>query len=144
MVSLTSWEAAKEILKDNDLTFAKWPALPILEMMIFEHAEIILSPYSDYWRRVRKICIMELLILARVKSFRPVREWESRRLVESIGDAFGMCFNLKEKMFACPNSIVLKATFGRTCKRQGGYLSALAEHMRFCGPSLFADIFPFL
>ncbi|PQP95579.1 premnaspirodiene oxygenase [Prunus yedoensis var. nudiflora] len=71
-VIISSPEAAKEVLKTSEISFAQRPNV------------ILFAPYNEYWRQLRKISVMELLSVKRVRSFRSIREEEVWNLVEFI------------------------------------------------------------
>ncbi|KAG6436519.1 hypothetical protein SASPL_101420 [Salvia splendens] len=60
-VVVSSPEIAKQILKDQDPCVANRPQGVALEIMWYNYIDIAFSPYGDYWRQTRKICINELL-----------------------------------------------------------------------------------
>lgn len=59
------------------------------------------APYGEYWRRMRSICVLQLLSHKRVQSFRAVREEELELLVEHVKQSslLSLPVNLSE-MFA--------------------------------------------
>ncbi|XVF77121.1 hypothetical protein PTKIN_Ptkin14bG0015200 [Pterospermum kingtungense] len=49
-------------------------------MLSYNGTDIAFSPYEDYWRRLRKICVLEMLSPKRVQSFSPIRDEEVSQL----------------------------------------------------------------
>ncbi|PQP92739.1 premnaspirodiene oxygenase-like [Prunus yedoensis var. nudiflora] len=73
-VIISSPEAAKEVLKTSEISFAQRPNVYAAEIMSYDHSSILFAPYNEYWRQLRKISVMELLSAKRVRSFRSIRE----------------------------------------------------------------------
>ncbi|GLJ45522.1 hypothetical protein SUGI_0958420 [Cryptomeria japonica] len=80
-VVATSPAMAKEFLKTHDLIFANRPTSSVSKIMAYESRDVVLAPYGEYWRQMRKLCTMELLSAKRTESFRWVREDEASALV---------------------------------------------------------------
>lgn len=84
-VVISSPEAAKEVLQTQELVFAQRPVTLGMEATSFDPpGGLVSSPYSEYWRQMRKICVVELLSPKLVASFWSVREEEVWSLIESI------------------------------------------------------------
>ncbi|CAI0415110.1 unnamed protein product [Linum tenue] len=83
-IVISSPEAAGEVLKAHDLSFATRPRLLVSDVVFYGAKDIALAPYGAYWRQVRKICVVELLSSKRVLSLRPVRESEAAKLTAAI------------------------------------------------------------
>ena len=81
VVVVSSAEAAREVMRTHDVLFATRPQLAAINTLTKEGHAIAFTPYGEHWRQIRKICAVELLSAARVRSFRPVREEEVARLV---------------------------------------------------------------
>ncbi|PON94062.1 Cytochrome P [Trema orientale] len=73
--------------------------------------DIVFAPYGNYWRQLRKICMQELLSIARVQSFRPIREEELLNLIEWIASSAGSAINLTEKIYMSTYGITSRAAF---------------------------------
>ncbi|KAJ4703400.1 Cytochrome P450 [Melia azedarach] len=143
-VIISSPEAAKEVLKTNEIMFAQRPEVYAVEVMSYDHSSFVFSPYNDYWRQLRKISVLELLSAKRVLSFRSIREEEIWDLVEFISFSEGQTINLSEKIFAMTNNVVSRAAFGKKCKDGHDFTKLLEEIMSFAGGFDIADLFPSL
>lgn len=60
-VVVSSPEILKEMLKDLDPAFAGRKPGVAVQIMRYGCADIAFSPYGDYWRQMRKICITQIL-----------------------------------------------------------------------------------
>ncbi|XP_057827800.2 cytochrome P450 750A1 [Cryptomeria japonica] len=84
VVVASSSETAKHFLKTHDLNFANRPSIAAAKYLFYNHKDIVFAPYGDYWRNMRKICMLELLSAQRIESFNSVREEEALAMVRSI------------------------------------------------------------
>jgi cytochrome P450 len=83
-VVVSSSEIAKHFLKTHDSIFASRPATAAGKYLSYNFKGMILSPYGDYWRQVRKLCVLELFTSKRIESFKHVREEEVSAMTRSI------------------------------------------------------------
>ncbi|CAD6206263.1 unnamed protein product [Miscanthus lutarioriparius] len=84
LVVVTSRELAREVLKVQDPNFANRPRLLVGGICGYGWADIIFAPTSDYWRKIRKLCIQEVLSPKRIRSFQCISEEEVARQVDAI------------------------------------------------------------
>lgn len=141
VVTISSPDLAKEVFKTHELAFAQRPLFSYVEMSIFPSPTFL--PYGEEWRQLRKIFVMELLGGQRVRSFKSIREEETRNLISYIRSLSGSPFNLSKKMDAFTNSIVSKAAVGHKNKQEE-FISAVREMVTFTGGFSVADVFPSL
>ncbi|ONI21577.1 hypothetical protein PRUPE_2G073800 [Prunus persica] len=143
-VIISSPEAAKEVLKTSEISFAQRPEVCAVEIMAEDHSGIVFAPYNEYWRQLRKISVMELLSANRVRSFRSIREEEVWNLVEFIAASEGHTINLSDKIYTMSNDVVARAAFGNKCKYKHEFILLLEETMLFVGGFNIADLYPSL
>ena len=93
----------------------------------YDYSGILVSTYGDYWRQIRKICVLELLSAKRVQSFRSIREEEVWNLIETISLSNGLPVNLRKNLFTITNSVISRAAFGEKCKGQDEFISLNKE-----------------
>ncbi|CDP08464.1 unnamed protein product [Coffea canephora] len=115
-VVVSSPNLAKEIMKTRDLSFASRPELLTFKIVCYDSKDILFSPYGDYWRQMRKICVTELLSAKSVMSFHNIRQDEVLHLVAAIGQLAGKSVNITEKLFSHTSSMVCRAAFGQVSK----------------------------
>ncbi|CAN6374632.1 unnamed protein product [Urochloa humidicola] len=141
---VSSREAVQEILKTHDLTFADRHSSTNIRTLTNDGDGIALMPYGERWRQLRKITVLELLSVARVQSFRHIREQEVSRFMGNLA-AFastGAAVNLSKMMSRFINDTFVRESVGSRCKHQDEYLDALDMALRHTMGVTVADLFP--
>ncbi|KAL3645128.1 hypothetical protein CASFOL_010308 [Castilleja foliolosa] len=144
-VVISSRQAAKEALKDQDPACAGRPESICSKIMFYDHTDIFLSPYNEYWRQMRKICIIEFLSAKNVRSFGSIRQDEVHRLIKSLQSSSreGHDFvNLTDKVFGFTSSVVCRAAFGKVTRGREMLEALLKKVMTLLAGFELADLFP--
>ncbi|PHU21300.1 hypothetical protein BC332_06407 [Capsicum chinense] len=114
MIVVSSAKLAKEVLKTQDLVFCNRPSLLGQQKLSYNGHDIAFSPYNDYWREMRKICVLQLFSLKKVQSFRPIREDEVSSMIKKISQqaASSQVTNLSNIMISLTSIIICRVAFG--------------------------------
>ncbi|KAL8225196.1 hypothetical protein R6Q57_017753 [Mikania cordata] len=112
------------------------------EIVGYNYTDIVFSPYGDYWRQMRKICIVELLSAKKVRSFESVREQESWNVVESMVNKGPVKINLTERIFTMMNVIACRVTVGSRLEDQERLLALIEQAVSLSGGFDVSDLFP--
>ncbi|KAF3616046.1 putative cytochrome 83B1-like [Capsicum annuum] len=134
MIVFSSAKLAKEVLKTQDLVFCNRPSLLGQQKLSYNGHDIAFSPYNDYWREMRKICVLQLFSLKKVQSFRPIREDEVSSMIKKISQqaASSQVTNLSNIMISLTSIIICRVAFGvrleRNFKDLDGFYEELIEH----------------
>ncbi|XP_039157635.1 cytochrome P450 71AU50-like [Eucalyptus grandis] len=114
-IIVSSPEAAELVLKTHDLVFASRPPQEAMKHMLYEQRNLSFSPYDPYWRNVRKMCTLELLSNAKVKSFECIRREEVGLLVRFLRDASldRATINLSGKISSLSTDMNCRMIFGK-------------------------------
>lgn len=151
MVVVTSPEAAKEVLRTNDLQCCSRPNSPGARTLSYNFLDVAFGPYSDYWRDMRKLLVLELLSTRRVQSFAYARAAEVDRLVGSLSAAaaagsLSTPVDLSEKLYALSDGIIGTVAFGKTYMSdsfdRSSFQGMMDETLRVLGSFTFEDFFP--
>ncbi|KAL7218499.1 hypothetical protein ACSBR2_011706 [Camellia fascicularis] len=111
--------AAREIMKTHDQIFSSRPKPSIIGRLTYGFKDMAFSPYGEYWRQVRSICVLHLLSNKMVQSFRNVREEETALVIEKIkhfsssSSLFSSSVNLSDMFAKLTNDIVCRVALGR-------------------------------
>ncbi|KAJ6777495.1 CYTOCHROME P450 71B37-LIKE [Salix koriyanagi] len=73
---ICSCRASKEVLKSIDLHGCSRPLLAGTGRLSYTYSDVSFTPYGDYWRKMPKICVLELFSARRVQSFLFISEEE--------------------------------------------------------------------
>ncbi|CAA0830996.1 Cytochrome P450 71B34 [Striga hermonthica] len=141
-IVVSSPALTKQFLKDNDPCFADRPQSIVVEIMWYNYSNLAFSPYGDYWRQMRKICILELLSAKNVRSFASIRAEEMARILQSIRASAGKPVNLTDKVFSLISSITCRAAFGKVCKDKDGLVGLLRSGLKLADGLVVADLYP--
>ena len=63
---VSSAAAAREIMKTQDLVFANRPWSTVISKLLYGSRDVAFSPYGEYWRQIRSLCVVHLLSNKRV------------------------------------------------------------------------------
>ncbi|PWA60714.1 cytochrome P450 [Artemisia annua] len=123
---VSSSDMAKEVMKTNDLNFCTRPVLTGLRTISYDNKDIAFSPYSEYWRKMRKICMLNLFSVKHVNSFRWVREEEVFNMIDTIKTQIltKQLVNLSETVMILTSNIISRVAFG---KRSAAYADEQQE-----------------
>ncbi|XP_019078123.1 cytochrome P450 71D10-like [Vitis vinifera] len=138
---ISSPDMAKQVMKTHDINFAQRPPLLASKILSYDSMDIVFSPYGDYWRQLRKICVVELLTAKRVKSFQLVREEELSNLITAIVSC-SRPINLTENIFSSTFSIIARAAIGEKFEGQDAFLSVMKEIVELFSGFCVADMYP--
>ncbi|KAL9444647.1 hypothetical protein AB3S75_017771 [Citrus x aurantiifolia] len=141
-IVISSPEAAKEVMRTHDMSFASRPFLLAASFFTYNFTNIAFAPHGDYWRQVRKICTLELFSAKRVQSFRSIREEEASNLITSISSNLGLPVNLSKMIFSLINGITTRAAFGVRWQDQEELMTVFHKAIELSGGFSLADVFP--
>ncbi|XP_004288803.1 PREDICTED: cytochrome P450 71D11-like [Fragaria vesca subsp. vesca] len=141
-VVVSSAKFAKEVMETHDIIFASRPEVIATRLFSYDYTNITFGPYSDYWRRLRKICKKELLSAKRVQSYRPIREKGVLNLIKWIGSRAGSPINLTQKVMSSTYSITSEAAFGNQCKDQEEFIDVMKQVIKAASGFNVVDVFP--
>ncbi|XP_027120728.1 tabersonine/lochnericine 19-hydroxylase-like [Coffea arabica] len=112
---ISSPDAAEEVMKTHDLIFATRPKPVFAGRLLYNFKDITFSPYGEYWRQVRSICVLQLLSNKRVQSFRNIREEEMEIMLEKVREscASSSVIRIDEILATLTNNIVSRVAIGK-------------------------------
>nr|XP_004249946.1 cytochrome P450 83B1 [Solanum lycopersicum] len=150
IIVVSSAKLAKEVLKTQDLVFCSRPSLVGQQKLSYNGHDIGFAPYNDYWREMRKICVLHLFSLKKVQLFSPIREDEVSRMIKKIYQQAvnSQVTNLSNLMISLNSTIICRVAFGVRFdeeaheRKRFNYILAEAQAM-FAG-FFMSDFFPSL
>ncbi|TXG52110.1 hypothetical protein EZV62_021279 [Acer yangbiense] len=147
---VSSAKMAKEVMKTHDLHFCSRPSLLGQQKLSYNGLDLAFAPYNDYWREMRKICVVHLFNSNRVQQFRPIREDEVSRMIEKISKSVVACkpVNLSELTISLTSTIICRVAFGKRYEDEGiersRFQALLNETQAMFTSFFFSDHFPFM
>ncbi|KAG1365385.1 Cytochrome P450 71A9 [Cocos nucifera] len=149
-IIISSTEMAFEILKTHDLVFCTRPPLIAFKRYSYGGLDIAFSPYSEQWKQLRKISMLEVFNAKGVRASQSIREEEVNILVQTImRQSSSGPVNLSEMSFCLFNNITAQQVFGRRISANGEctsskYQGLLRETFSLLGGFSFGDFFPMM
>ncbi|MFS8000082.1 putative angelicin synthase [Helianthus anomalus] len=108
---VSSADAAREIMKTQDIVFANRPDVKMWRVLLCDLKEVSVAPYGEYWRQVKSIMTLHLLSNKKIEENRDIREEEIAVMVEKIKNM--EVVNLSDMFVKFTNDVVCRVTFGR-------------------------------
>ncbi|CAI0444440.1 unnamed protein product [Linum tenue] len=130
-VFISSAEAPEQVMKTHNIIFSSRSATLGTDILFYGGRDMFFSPYSDYWRQLRKLCTMELLTVKRVLSFRSIGAKEVSNAVAQISRsiASGKVVDLKQLLLVLTTTMISRAALGKAPKLMTEKFVEVAEEM---------------
>ncbi|KAK8985411.1 hypothetical protein V6N11_068668 [Hibiscus sabdariffa] len=147
-IVVSSAKMAKEVLNTHDLDFCSRPDHRGTRRLSYNALDLAFAPYNDYWREMRKLCVVHLF--NRVQQYRPIREDEVARLMDKICQSSldSKPVNLSEALVCLSSTIICRVGFGKRYAEEGDERSRfhglLNESQAMLSSFSFSDYFPFM
>ncbi|WOG97670.1 hypothetical protein DCAR_0417011 [Daucus carota subsp. sativus] len=154
---IQSAKAAAELFKNHDAVFSDRKVFDALTAWNYNQGSLAMGNYGPYWRTVRKLCSMELLVNRRVNDSTEIREkcvdklvcWIEQIIASSQVEGksgevelsellFLMAFNVVGNLMLSKDLLDLSSTEGRE------FFDAMNQVTKWAGTPNLADFLPFL
>ncbi|CAI0420441.1 unnamed protein product [Linum tenue] len=147
-IVISSAEAAREVMKTHDVVFASRPSILGADIVVYAGKDLAFTPYNDFYRKLRKTCVVELLGAHRVRSFRPIREKEAAALVDSLSRsaAKGETVDVGKALFQLTSRATRGSAFGKLAGDVDGeeFFKMVERIADVLGGFRVSDLFPSL
>ncbi|CAI0387083.1 unnamed protein product [Linum tenue] len=102
-------------------------------MMTYAGSDLVFTRYGESYKRLRKICVVEVLGAGRVRYFRPVREEEVADLVRKFSRraARGEAVDVSREMFWLSSRITCRTVLGKARELDDGFLRMVESVSEF-------------
>ncbi|BAF21314.1 Os07g0293000 [Oryza sativa Japonica Group] len=118
-------------------------------MLSYNYLDVAFAPYSDYWREMRKLFVVELTSVSRVRSFAYARAAEVARLVDTLAASPpGVPVDLSCALYQLLDGIIGTVAFGKGygaaqwSTERAVFQDVLSELLLVLGSFSFEDFFP--
>jgi cytochrome P450 len=116
----------------------------------YNYLDIAFSPYDDYWKEVRKLCVQELFSTKQVHSIQPIKYEEVKKMIDSIAESASQKnpVNLNNKCLELTVSVVCRTAFGvsfeGTVLNSDRFNKIVREALEMLGSFSAADFIPYV
>ncbi|OEL32602.1 2-methylbutanal oxime monooxygenase [Dichanthelium oligosanthes] len=99
-------------MKAQDAECCSLPDTSGPRRMSYGHKDVAFAPYSDYWREMRKLFIVELLSMRRIQAAWYAREAEVDKLIGRLSSSTGKQVFLEDHIFGLMDGIIGTVALG--------------------------------
>ncbi|CAH8313868.1 unnamed protein product [Eruca vesicaria subsp. sativa] len=146
---VSSAEVAQEVMKTHDVKFSNRPRTKTVDKL-FNGREIAFSPYGEYWRQAKSICVQNLLTQKTIQSFENIRVDEINTMMEKLEKASSLSspINLSELFTTLTNDVIRRIVVGKKYSSERGddYIShdIVMKFIEILGAYPLGDFIPVL
>ncbi|KAL6182209.1 hypothetical protein ACLB2K_043632 [Fragaria x ananassa] len=153
VIVVSSAEAATQVFKTHDLTFSSRPKLTAYGKLLYNYKDVASAPYGEYWRQVKSICVLNLLSSKRVRSYRGVREEETKIMINNIEQysfsSSGRAVDLSKMFARLTIDILTTVALGRKYSSEDDvdgkmFEELLKEFMGYLACPIIGDMIPWI
>ncbi|XP_049359467.1 cytochrome P450 71A4-like isoform X3 [Solanum verrucosum] len=109
----SSVDVVRDILKTHDLVWSTRPKSSIVDGLLYGSKGVAFSNYSEYWRQIRSVMVLQLLSNKRVQSYRHVREEEISNMIDKIRQQCDSVIDLRDVLCCMTKNIINRVALGR-------------------------------
>lgn len=153
-IVIGSASLAKEVLKDNDITFANRDASAVALAATYNGMDLGWAPYGPQWRMLRKVFVQDMTSNKSISACSGLRRREVRRMVSDLHGMIGSPINIREQMFVTIFNVISSMLWGDSeipvgkksgCIGDGAeFRHMITEMIKLFGRPNISDFFPVL
>ncbi|CAN1785956.1 Premnaspirodiene oxygenase [Linum perenne] len=104
-----------------------------VNIVFYAGSDLAFSAYTERYKQLRKICVVEVLGANRVRGFRSIREEEIANLVNNFSRkaAEGAVVDISEEVFWVSTRVTSRAALGKPRERDDGFLKIVVPSFKF-------------
>ncbi|KAL2321217.1 hypothetical protein Fmac_030186 [Flemingia macrophylla] len=139
-------ETAELFLKTHDITFASRPKSISAKYISYGGKGIVFSEYGTYWRNMRKLCTLQLLVASKVEMFSPMRSEHLGEFVKFLQKAASSreVVDLTDMVGDLTENVTFKMVLGRSKDDRFDVKNLVREVLTLAGTFNIADYVPWL
>ncbi|KAB1217068.1 Geraniol 8-hydroxylase [Morella rubra] len=149
-VVVNSPSLVKEVVRDQDTTFANRDPPVAALAATYGGADIAFLPYGHEWKKLRKIFVREMLSNASLDGSYTLRREQLRKGIRNVYEKIGTPIDVGELTFATLINVMMSLLWGGTLQEDEGaniaaeFKALLAELMVLFAKPNVSDFFPAL
>ncbi|PON52824.1 Cytochrome P [Parasponia andersonii] len=128
-VLVSSASVAAEFFRTHDLAFASRPSFAFADELPYGNLGFFATPYGDYWRFMKKLCMTELLSPRQLDRSRAVRAEEIERLLRKLleSGARKEVVDLGAELMKVTNNSICRMAMSTSCSEKGHEAEKIRE-----------------
>ena len=121
VIVVSSPKLAKVVMKDHDLDCCDRPKLLGQQKLSYDGLDMAFSPYSSYWREIRKICVIHVFSSKRVSCFSSIRNFEVKQMIKTISRyaSTSEVTNLNQLLTSLSSTVICRIALGKRYEEEG-------------------------
>jgi len=114
-IVVSSPKLATVVMKDHDRECCGRPRLLGQQKLSYNGLDLAFCPYTEYWREIRKLCVVHVLSSKRVSCFSSLRHFEVKQMIKKISmhASNSEVTNLSEVIVSLTSTIICRIALGR-------------------------------
>ncbi|KAF8380456.1 hypothetical protein HHK36_027943 [Tetracentron sinense] len=147
-IVITSPSLAREVLKDQDTSFANRDVPAVGFLSSYGGLDIVWSPYGAQWRMQRKICVKEMLNKGRLDALYGLRRREVRAMVSQVYSYKSNPVDIGDQMLLTMFNVITSMLWGGILKgEERNHVTAefrlvMEKVLGLLGEPNVSDLFP--
>ncbi|KAJ0260149.1 hypothetical protein HA466_0063960 [Hirschfeldia incana] len=119
---VSSADTAHDVMKTHDLKVSNRPKTKVIDKLFNGGRDLAFSPYGEYWRQMKSICVLNLLTKKTIRSFENIREEEINIMLHKLEKASSSSsrVNLSELITTLTNDVITRVVLGRKYSSEEG------------------------
>ncbi|KOM25869.1 hypothetical protein LR48_Vigan205s000600 [Vigna angularis] len=120
-IVVSSPKLATLVMKDHDRECCARPKLLGQQKLSYNGLDLAFCPYTEYWREIRKLCVVHVLSSKRVSCFSSLRHFEVKEMIKKISmhASNSQVTNLSEVIVSLTSTIISRIALGRRYEEEG-------------------------
>jgi len=145
VIVVSSPKLAKVVMKDHDLDCCDRPKLLGQQKLSYDGLDMAFSPYSSYWREIRKICVIHVFSSKRVSCFSSIRNFEVKQMIKTISRyaSTSEVTNLNQLLTSLSSTVICRIALGKRYEEEGTERSMFHRLFSECEATIGGILFFF-